>query len=63
MRARLGKGGRGTSFRAICDAEMVGHLERVITWAGGLITALEEHPDGTVLHILKQQADCQGSSK
>jgi len=53
VRARLGQCRSSLAFRVICDPEMVGHLCRVIGWAGGVVVGREEGDAGVILHIRK----------
>jgi len=54
VRARLSQSRDTLSFRAICDPDMVGHLSRVISWAGGVIDKQHQTASGTILYISKK---------
>lgn len=46
---------RGHEFKFICAADMAGKMDRVITFAGGVVRSKELRPDGTVITVMKAE--------
>jgi len=46
---------RGQEFQFICAADMAGKMDRIVTFAGGVIRLTEQHPEGTVITVMKAE--------
>lgn len=55
MRARLGELDKGEDFQFICTADMAGKMDRVVTFAGGIIQSKEPRLDGVVISVMKAE--------
>ena len=55
MRARLNNMVRGHGFRFICDADVAGKMDRVVSFNGGVIQSKEVRSDGTVITVMKAE--------
>lgn len=55
MRARLKKMTGSQEFQFICAPDMAGKMDRVITFAGGVVQAKEVGPEGTVIRVRKAE--------
>lgn len=53
MRARLQKMVRSQEYSFICDDKVAGKIERVVTYAGGVIKTREKVGEDTVICVMK----------
>ncbi len=55
MRARLDQMKRSEELRCICDADVAGRMDRVITYAGGVVKQKKITENGTEILIMKAE--------
>ena len=53
MRARLQKMSRSQEYSFICDDKVAEKIERVVTFAGGVIKSREKNGNDTVICVMK----------
>ena len=53
MRARLKNMKKGEQFRCICDEKVADKIERVVTFADGIVKSKERTGDDTVFCVAK----------
>ncbi len=56
MRSRLGSKMTVPKFTVLCDQDLLKILTRVIQWAGGRITNLQQREEGWIMTIKKDKA-------
>ncbi len=55
MRARLKTMARSQEYQFVCAEDMVGKIDRVVTFSGGVIQAREIVPEGIVITAIKAE--------
>ena len=55
MRARLKSMSRSQEYQFICGADMAGKMDRVISFAGGVVKNKEVLLEGTVITVRKDE--------
>ncbi len=53
MRARLKSMSTGQQYKFICDEKVAGKIERVVTFADGLVKNKEKKGDDTMFCVMK----------
>jgi hypothetical protein len=46
---------RGQEFQFVCSDNMAGKMDRIVTFAGGVIRSKEQHENGTVIMVMKAE--------